>query len=149
MNRIGDLALGAAPIAGGALLGTLVGTLKGPDLRAAIKADLELFESLPAEDVQLRAALKRTIDERVHELVAAVDRNRELRLAAGTYKGNWRDSVVFVCALLFTLVWWNVPHSRSNWLITFIFLVIVSVAIGFYAARGVVAALRRFRARSG
>jgi len=40
-------------------------------------------------------------------------------------------------------VWWNVPHGRTNWLITFIVLVIVSVVIGLYAARGVIAALRR------
>ena len=149
MTKLGDLALGAAPIAGGAMLGTLAGTLKGPDLRAAIKADIDLYDSLPAEDIELRAALKRTIDERIYELIAAVDRNRELRLAAGSYKGNWRDSVVFICALMFTLVWWNVPHSRSNWTITFVFLVILSVVIGFYAARGIVGVIRRFRAGSG
>ena len=80
---------------------------------------------------------------RVYELVAFLDRNYELRQTAGTYKGNWRDVVLLLCALLFTLVWWNVPHGRTNWLITFIVLVIVSVVIGLYAARGVIAALRR------
>ena len=99
--------------------------------------------SLPEESVALRSELQRTIDMRVYELVAFLDRNYELRQTAGTYRGNWRDVVLLLCALLFTLVWWNVPHDRTNWLITFIVLVIVSVVIGLYAARGVIAALRR------
>lgn len=148
MTRLGDIALGAAPIAGGAMLGTLVGTFKGPDLRTALKSDIELLKSLPEENVGLRAELQRTIDMRVYELVAFLDRNYELRQTAGSYRGNWRDVVLFVCALLFTVVWWNVPHSRSNWLITFIVLVIASVVIGLYAARGVIAALRRVFRRS-
>lgn len=148
MSGIADIALGAAPIAGGAMLGTLVGTFKGPDLRTALKSDIELLKSLPEECVELRAQLQRTIDYRVQELVVYLDRNRELRMTAGSYKGNWRDAVLFVCALLFTVVWWNVPHSRSNWMITFVVLVIVSVVIGLYAARGIIAAFRRISRRS-
>lgn len=148
MTRLGDIALGAAPIAGGAMLGTLVGTFKGPDLRTALKSDIELLKSLPEESVELRAELQRTIDTRVYELVGFLDRNYELRQTAGNYKGNWRDVVLLLCALLFTLVWWNVPHTRTNWLITFIVLVIVSVVIGLYAARGVIAALKRVLRRS-
>lgn len=143
MAGIAELALGAAPVAGGALLGALAGTIKGPDFRALIKSDIELLDSLPEDSVELRAALKRTIDERVYELIANVDRNRELRQAAGSYKGDWRDIVVFVCAVLFTVVWWNVPHSRTNWLITFIVLLVLSTVIGLYAARGVGHAVRR------
>ena len=143
MAGLGDIALGAAPIAGGAMLGTLVGTFKGPDLRTALKSDIELLKSLPEESVELRAELQRTVDMRVHELVAFLDRNYELRQTAGNYRGNWRDVVLLLCALLFTLVWWNVPHTRSNWLITFVVLVMVTVVIAVYAARGVIAALRR------
>lgn len=149
MTRLGDIALGAAPIAGGAMLGTLVGTFKGPDLRTALMSDIELLKSLPEENVELRAELQRTVDMRVYELVALLDRNYELRQTAGSYRGNWRDVVLFVCALLFTVVWWNVPHSRSNWLITFVVLIIASVVIGLYAARGVIAAVRRVFSRSG
>ncbi len=120
---------------------------RGPDFRSLIKSDIELLDSIPEESVELRAALKTSIDARIYELIATVDRNRELRSAAGSYKGNWRDVVVFVCAILFTLVRWNVPHSRSNWGITFVFLVILSVIlsviIGVYAARGIVGLFRR------
>ena len=103
MTGIADLALGAAPIAGGALLGSLAGAFKGPDFRAIIKSDIELLDSLPEDSTAVRADLKRTIDERMQELITSIDRNRELRLAAGSYKGNWRDTVLFVCAVMFAL----------------------------------------------
>lgn len=148
MAGIADMALGAAPIAGGALLGTLAGTFKGPDFRAIIKSDIELLDSLPEDCVEARRELKRTINERMFELIVSIDANRELRLTAKSYKGNWRDLVVFVCALLFTLVWWNVPHSRSNWTITFVILVFLSVVIGIYAARGLIQLILRFLRRS-
>ncbi len=148
MAGIGDLALGAAPIAGGAMLGTLMGSVKGPDFRGLIKSDIELLNSLPEESVELRAELKRTIDERVYELIGTIDRNRQLRASASSYKGDWRDIFVFISALLFTLVWWNVPHSRSNWLITFIILVILSVIVGIYAGRGFIHLLRRWAKRN-
>jgi hypothetical protein len=147
MAGMGDMALGAAPIAGGAVLGALMGTVKGPDFRALIKSDIELLNSLPEESVELRAALQRTIDERVYELIATVDRNRELRKAASGYQGNWRDIFVFLCALMFTIVWWNVPHSRSNWLVTFIVLVILSAIVGLYATRGIIGLFKRFVSR--
>jgi len=147
MAGIGDLALGAAPIAGGAMLGALAGTVKGPDFRALIKSDIELLDSLPPECVELREALRRSIDARVWELIATVDRNRELREAATGYRGNWRDIFVFLSALLFTLVWWNVPHSRTNWLVTFIVLVILSAVVGLYATRGVISLFKRFISR--
>ncbi len=136
MAGMGDVALGAAPIAGGAMLGALAGTFKGPDFRALIKSDIELLDSLPEDAVELRAALKNSIEMRVYELIATLDRNRELRSAASGYRGNWRDIFVFLCAAMFTLVWWNVPHSRTNWLLTFIVLLILSAVVGLYATRG-------------
>ena len=144
MAGMGDMALGAAPIAGGAMLGALAGTFKGPDFRALIKSDIELLDSLPEDAFELRAALKYSIELRVYELIATVDRNRELRAAATGYKGNWRDIFVFLCALLFTVVWWNVPHSRTNWLPTFVVLVILSGVVGLYAVRGFIGLFKRF-----
>ncbi len=52
---------------------------------------------------------------RIDDIVAAVEKNREIRQLAASYSGNWRDVVVFVCAVLFTIVWWNVSHDRTNW----------------------------------
>jgi len=147
MAGFGGAALSAAPIAGGALLGTLMGAVKGPDLREVIKSDIALLDALPKDEVELRAELQRTINYRVYELIDVVDRNREIRLAATGYRGNWRDSVLFVCALLFTLVWWNVPHDRTNWTITFVILVVLSTVIGIYALRGIYGSLFSLTAR--
>ncbi|MCX2711410.1 hypothetical protein [Mycolicibacterium sp. J2] len=140
MPGIAELALGAAPIAGGALLGIAAGTFRGPDLRASIKADMELLEKLPPEQHERRAALQKSIDTRIDDIVAAVDKNREIRALAASYTGNWRDIVVFVCAVLFTIVWWNVSHSRTNWLMMFIVLILLSILAAVYAARGIIRA---------
>ena len=59
MPGIAELALGAAPIFGGALLGVAAGQIKGPDVRAAIKADLDLLDRIPDEESGRRAALQR------------------------------------------------------------------------------------------
>jgi uncharacterized membrane protein len=61
-----------------------------------------------------------------------------------SYTGNWRDIVVFICAILFTIVWWNVSHSRANWLVMFIVMIIVSVVAGIYAGRGLLRAVAHF-----
>jgi ABC-type antimicrobial peptide transport system permease subunit len=149
MPGIAELALGAAPIAGGALLGMAAGNFKGPDLRGAIKADMELLALLPPEQVERRAELQRVIDLRIDDIVESVDRNREIRHLATSYSGNWRDVVVFVCAVLFTIVWWNVSHSRSNWLVMFIVLIILSIVAAIYAARGIFRGLAHWRHSRG
>jgi hypothetical protein len=144
MPGIAELALGAAPIAGGAMLGVIAGNLKPPDVRGQISKDLDLLERIPAEHADRRARLQASIDQRIDELIAAGERSRELREAAMSYKGNWRDIVVFVCAVLFTIVWWNVSHSRTNWLVMFIAMILLSVAAGIYAGRGLLRAVRHF-----
>jgi len=144
MPGIAELALGAAPIAGGALLGAVAGNFKGPDVRAMIAKDMDLLERIPEDQPELKARLKASIDERINDLIVANERSRALREAAMSYTGNWRDIVVFICAVLFTIVWWNVSHSRSNWLVMFIVMIVLSVAAGIYAGRGVARALRRF-----
>ncbi|MFN8088462.1 MAG: hypothetical protein U0R81_05700 [Mycobacterium sp.] len=148
MPGFADIALGAAPIAGGALLGAVAGSLKGPDFRGMIKADLELLEQIPPEKTDLRAALEQSIYERIADLIATTDKSRQLREIAASYRGNWRDIVVFVCAVLFTIVWWNVPHSRSNWLVMFILLILISGVVAVYASRGIIRALMSLRKRS-
>jgi hypothetical protein len=142
MPGIAEIALGAAPIAGGALMGLVAGNLKGPDYRGIIKSDLELLEMIPAENTSLRADLEASINQRISDLIVTTAKNRELREAASSYKGNWRDSVLFLCAVLFTIVWWNVPHSRTNWLVMFIVLIALTTVVGLYAGRGILRALR-------
>ena len=45
MGGVTDLALGVAPIAGGIAIGAAAGYLKGPDIRKAIKQDLNCWTS--------------------------------------------------------------------------------------------------------
>jgi hypothetical protein len=144
MPGIAEFALGAAPIAGGALLGIAAGGMRGPDVRGLIKQDMDLLERLPADQTERRAELQRVIDIRIDDLIAAVDKNRSLLEIAQSYRGNWRDIVVFICAVLFTIVWWNVSHSRSNWLVMFIVMIAASIVAAMYAGRGIVRALRSF-----
>ena len=144
MPGIAEIALGAAPIAGGALLGVAAGNLKPADIRGQIKQDFDLLDRIPAEDTERRANLQRSINRRIDQLVTAGDRTRELREAALSYKGNWRDIVLFVCTMLFTFIWWHVSHSRTNWLTIFIFMIVLSVIAGVYALRGALRAVRHF-----
>ena len=144
MPGIADLALGAAPIAGGALLGAAAGSFKGPDVRALIIKDMDLLDRLPDDQPELKARLKASIDERINDLVLATEKGREIRQLAASYQGNWRDIVVFICVILFTIIWWNVSHSRSNWLIMFIVLIVLSILAGVYAARGIFRGLASF-----
>jgi hypothetical protein len=141
---IAELALGAAPIAGGALLGVAAGNLKAPDVRGMILKDMDLLERIPDDQPELKARLKASIDQRIDDLVRSSERSREIRQAALSYAGNWRDIVVFICAVLFTIVWWNVSHSRSNWLVMFVVMIVVSVAAAVYAGRGIVRAIASF-----
>ncbi|CAN5490358.1 hypothetical protein BH09ACT8_BH09ACT8_38950 [soil metagenome] len=142
MSGIAELALGAAPLAGGALLGVVAGNFRGPDVRALIKQDMDLLDRIPADEVERRAELQRVIDIRIDDIVAAVDKNRTMLEIAQSYRGNWRDIVVFVCAVLFTIVWWNVSHSRSNWELMFIAMILLSIVAGVYAGRGIFRAIR-------
>ena len=149
MPGLAEIALGAAPIAGGVLLGAVAGNVKGPDIRAGILADFDLLDRIPAEQADRRAAMSQMIGQRIDTLVEAGERSRQLRNAAASYQGNWRDIVVFVCAVLFTIVWWHVNHHRSNWLPVFVMLIVLSVITGIYAVRGVGRVLTQLSRRTG
>ena len=144
MAGLAEIALAGAPVAGGALLALAAGNFKGPDVRGSIKADMELLAALPPEQVERRAALQRSIDMRIDDIVAAVEKNREIRQLAASYSGNWRDLVVFICAVLFTIVWWNVSHSRTNWMLMFVVLIALSIVAAIYAARGIFRSVASF-----
>ncbi len=137
---LGQIALNSAPVFGGLMLALAAGQFRGPDYRELIKQDMDLLDRLPPEAAERRAELRRTIDSRIDDLVDSADRSRALRKAALSYRGNWRDVVLFLCVLLFTIIWWDVSHSRSNWLPMFILLILLSLVAAVYAVRGVVRA---------
>ena len=125
MPGIAELALAGAPIAGGALLGIAAGNLRGPDVAALIKQGHGAAGEPPAraDRTPRRTATRHRPARRRHDRA----RRQEPVDARGRrcpIEGNWRDIVVFMCAILFTIVWWNVPHSRSNWLLMFIVMII-------------------------
>lgn len=137
MVGLAQVALNSAPVVGGVLLAAAAGQFRGPDYRDLIRQDMDLLERLPPEDARRRAELQRTIEARSDDLVDAADRSRALRRAALSYQGNWRDLVMLLCAVLFTIVWWNVNHSRDNWLPTFVVLILLCIVTAVYAFRGV------------
>lgn len=148
MPGLAELAIGAAPLAGGALLGLAAGQIKGPDFRGTIKQDLELLEALPPDQAARKAALQRTIDQRIDDLIAANDRSRQLRAAAASYEGNWRDIVLFVAAVLFTIIWWTKEKHGSNWLPMLIAMIVICLATAYFAFRGTRRALTTFLRRN-
>ncbi|WP_026343891.1 YtxH domain-containing protein [Nocardia sp. BMG111209] len=148
MPAVADLALGLAPIAGGVILGAAAGYLKGPDVRKGIRQDMDLLDRLPSEDVERRAALQRSIDTRVDDLVATVHRYRPLRRAAATYRGGLRDILLFISMILFTGVWWSVDHDKNSWLPMFVVLIVISIWAAAYASSGLLRAVLGFRHRN-
>jgi hypothetical protein len=143
MADLAALAISTAPILGGALLAGAAGQLKGPDYRSGINQDLDLLERLPADQVDRRAAILRTVEQRIDDMVSATEQRRQLRAAAASYQGNWRDIVLVVCAVLFTYVWWHVSHHRHDWLPMFLALIAACVVTAVYAFRGAVRSARR------
>jgi hypothetical protein len=137
MAGLGSIALNSAPIFGGAMLAVAAGQFRGPNYRELIKEDMDLLDRLAPEAVTRRAELQRVIDDRIDDLIGVADRNRAMRRAALTYRGNWRDMVLLLCAMLFTIVWWDVSHERSNWLPMFVLLILLCVVAALYAFRGV------------
>ena len=153
MAGLADLALGTAPIAGGFLLAMVTGQLKtpgklkAPDFRGMIKQDQEILRGIPEEQAARRAELQHTIDVRIDDLIHAIHRGRSLREGVSGYKGNWRDVVLFLCVVLFAVIWWNVPHSKTNWLPTFIVLILVAAITAGYAMRGMIRSLAQMMRR--
>ena len=144
MAGLGQMALNSAPVFGGVLFAVAAGQFRGPNYRGLIKEDMDLLDRLPPEATARRAELQRTIDARIDDLVIANDRSLALRKAAVSYQGNWRDVVLFLCVLLFTFIWWEISHNRSNWLVTFILLVVLSTVTAAYALRGLLRAASSF-----
>jgi hypothetical protein len=149
MPGLAAIALGSAPIFGGALLGAAAGQFVSTDFRAGIKEDMDLLERLPEDETDRRAALRHSIENRIDDLVVANEKRRQLRAAAIVYQGNWRDVVLFLCTVLFAMVWWDVDHDRKSWLPLFIVLIVASVITAGYALRGMRASIVKLLRRNG
>ena len=147
MTGLGQIALNSAPVVGGAMLGVAAGQFRAPDFRGLIKQDMDLLDRLPPEAGTRRAELQRTIDARIDDLIDTADRTRAMRKAALSYQGNWRDVVLLVCVVLFTVIWWDVDHSRGSWLPMFVLLIILTIVTAAYAFRGVLRAASSFMHR--
>ena len=143
MAGLSAIALGTAPVLGGALLAGAAGRLRGPDYRSGINQDLDLLERLPADQVARRAAILATVEQRTDDMVSAAEKSRQLRAAMASYQGNWRDIVLVFCAVLFTYVWWHIPHHRTDWLPMFLVLIAACVLTAIYAVRGSMRSVRR------
>ena len=134
MSGLEGFALGAAPLAGGVLLGGMAG--KGTDLRAVIKSELDLLERIPEDQVTRRAALEQLIAQHVDDLVVAIEKSRQLQQRTSYFTENWRDLVLFLTTVLFTVVAWHGDHHRPVWLPLFIAATLMSVVTAQYVLRG-------------
>lgn len=144
MTGLGTIALNTAPVVGGAMLGVAAGQFRAPDFRGLIKKDMDLLDRLPPEAGTRRTELQRTIDARIDDLIETADRSRSMRRAALSYQGNWRDIVLLVCVVLFSIIWWDIDHTKGNWLPMFLLLIILMIVTAAYAFRGVLRAAGSF-----
>jgi hypothetical protein len=145
MPGLEALALGAAPLAGGVLLGGMTGKSKPnvPDLRAVINSELELLHRIPEDQVARRAALERMIGDHIDALLVAQQKSREFQSKISYFTENWRDIVLFVATLLFAVIIWHGDHHRPVWLPLLIATIVMSVVTAVYVLRGFWTSVRR------
>jgi hypothetical protein len=144
MSGLGAFALGAAPLAGGLLVGGMAGSggPNAPDLRAFIKSELDLLERIPEDQVTRRAALEQVIAAHIEDLVVAIEKSRQLQRRISYLTENWRDVVLFLTSVLFTVVAWHADHHRPVWLPIIIAAILMSVVTALYVLRGFLRHLR-------
>jgi hypothetical protein len=144
MADLGGLALGAAPLAGGVLLGGMAGKSgsNAPDLRAVIISELELLQRIPEDEVAHRAALKRMIGEHVEALLVAEQKREQFQQKIKYFTEQWRDIVLFITTLLFAVIIWHADHHRPIWLPLLIGTIVMAVVIATYVVRGFLRSVR-------
>ena len=144
MAGLGAFALGAAPLAGGVLLGGMAGKSQPnvPDLRAVVLSELELLQRIPEDEVARRAALERMIGEHIDALLVAQKKSQEFQSKIRYFTENWRDIVLFVTTLLFAVIIWHADHHRPVWLPLLIATIVMSVVTAIYVLRGFLTSVR-------
>ena len=138
MSGLAVFALGAAPLAGGLLVGGMAGRggPSAPDLRAIIKSEIDLLERIPEDQVTRRAALEQVIAQHIDALVVAIEKSRQLQHRTSYFTENWRDLVLVLTSVLFTVVAWHADHHRPVWLPIIIAAILMSVVTALYVLRG-------------
>ena len=144
MVGVGALVTGAAPLAGGVLLGGMAGKSgpSVPDVRAVILSDLELLQRIPEAEVARRAALKRMLGEHVEALLVAQEKSREFRRKTRYFTEHWRDIVLLVTTLLFVVIIWHADHHRPVWLPLLIATIVMSPVTAISVVRGFLTSVR-------
>jgi ABC-type xylose transport system permease subunit len=138
MSGLGAFALGAAPLAGGLLVGGMAGAggPSAPDLRASINSEMDLLQRIPEDQVTRRAALEQVIAQHIDALVVAIEKSRQLQRRTSYLTENWRDLVLVLTSVLFTVVAWHADHHRPVWLPIIIAAILMSVVTALYVLRG-------------
>ena len=144
MVGVGALVTGAAPLAGGVLLGGMAGKSgpSVPDLRAVIISDLDLLRRTPEDQVARRAAFERMLGEHVEALLVAQEKSREFRRKTSYFIEHWRDIVLLITTLLFVVVIWYADHHRPIWLPLLIATIVMSVVTAISVVRGFLRSIR-------
>ncbi|MCE5290019.1 MAG: hypothetical protein LLG14_12385 [Nocardiaceae bacterium] len=142
MPGLSAIVLGSVPLFGGALLGAAAGKFRAPDIHGILIKEMDLLSRIPPEQEATRAEVQRVVTMHIDDMVKAADRSHSLLASAVTYQGNWRDIVLFICTVLFAIIWWDVDHNRTNWLTMFIVLIILAFVTAGYALRGLYGSLR-------
>ena len=80
---------------------------------------------------------RQTVDLSAYpDLVVAEERGRQRQRQISYFTENWRDLVLFLTTVLFTVITWHADHHRPVWLPLFIAATLMSVVTAQSVLRG-------------
>ena len=137
MSGLRAFALGAAPLAGGVLLGD-----RGPRATECSGfASRHQIGNGPAGADSARpghpsSRAEQVIAQHIDDLVVAIEKSRHLQRSTSYFVENWRHLVLFLTTVLFSVVAWHTDHNRPVWLPIFIAATLLSVVTALFVLRG-------------